>query len=118
MSDKTNQATPTPKHTPGPWRISGIGKFEITSEVSKVPIVNWMGFDDSNRKTHEHWANAALIARAPSLLAENEKLRGLLTKSLELAQKVKADHGWQSAYDLCDEITAALSGEQEGTPLK
>lgn len=58
-----------------PWNHYRQGEsIEVRSVWEKTPIVAWLGFDDSNRDTEQHSANAALIAAAvnilPSLLAE------------------------------------------------
>jgi len=72
----TNQA----KHTPGPWKIrhfaGDLGKDE--PQIATLPdsdgfgrpiaTVNYLGAD-------ERQANAALIASAPDLLAERDRLR-------------------------------------------
>lgn len=55
--------------TPGPWRFWREGRFCEVASNSKTPIVPFGGFDDSDRKLQEHFANAALIAHAPADLA-------------------------------------------------
>ncbi len=57
------------KHTPGPWNTIKRDRLtEIRPACSPLPVVNWQGFDDSNRPLDEHRANARLIAAAPDLL--------------------------------------------------
>ena len=58
-------------HTPGPWEQSDEEIYAGSHLVAEA----WRGFVIPDE---ERLANAALIARAPELLAENEKLRGLL----------------------------------------
>lgn len=106
MSDKTNQATPTPERA-----------FEFFDRLD-----TFQGM--SQFEVWEHgvlWADRTNKPDA-SLLAENEKLRGLVERTkihLEYVSKYYENPvNKQKALDLLDEITAALSGEQEGTPLK
>lgn len=76
----------TAQHTPGPWQI-GYGGMDgddfatITSKFAEYPICQLepQGYNK---------ANAALIARAPDLLAENQRLREALIELEALAYQV------------------------------
>ena len=68
------------KHTPGPWQVSG--SSIVAGEICIAAIEDDGGYE---APYDEREANAALIARAPELLAENaalkadnERLRGEL----------------------------------------
>ena len=62
MSEKPDQFK---GHTPGPWRVAnGVQIRSHRDQIAKV----WM------MRNGEGNANAALIAAAPSLLADNERL--------------------------------------------
>lgn len=62
------------KHTPGPWRVSQHGRFFDVLSSEKTPIVKWAGFDDCDRATQEHVANARLMAAAPEMLEALEQI--------------------------------------------
>lgn len=79
----------TAKHTPGPWKIR-----ELTCEDHRG--MGWV--EDANGRDiaccgaaelwlYENRANAALIARAPELLAENDKLKEQLREMVEALRK-------------------------------
>lgn len=84
-------------HTPAPWRVGGNlkGFFDVRTDTTAPPIVNWMGFDDSWRLREEHLANARLIAAAPELLAacrRAEQLAASLERELGDWDAVDAGH--------------------------
>ena len=58
------------KHTPGPWRYEA-----NTKTIRSVPSNYWIATMDSWDGAVNHTANAALIAQAPDLLAERDRLR-------------------------------------------
>ena len=74
------ESKPTAKHTPGPWdnrsRVTVIRHTETGEWLAEV----------GGRSTQEARENATLIARAPDLLAENERLRAQLATLREAAQ--------------------------------
>lgn len=73
-------------HTPGPWKVFfDAGIIEVTAN-DEIPVVNWQGFDDSNRPFGVHVENAKLIASAPELYAEVERLRKELEGKRQLHQ--------------------------------
>jgi len=74
----------TAQHTPGPWAVyqptDRAGNFssqrpEIVAGDTVIAELRWNG----NSEPHVA-ANAALIARAPDLLAENGRLREALAQ--------------------------------------
>ena len=105
----TVPACPEGEHTPGPWKVTGgfcglppsigamreRGSFDICTEV----------FGDEHAL-----ANAALIARAPDLLAENARLRAALQQLFNCvplsvegpdpeSKIVTSVAYWRAAYD-------------------
>ena len=71
-------------HTPGPWEVMGAGpmNYPYAIRASHVPLDKPGAIRDITRwgaismpSSSEGRANAALIAAAPSLLAENQRLR-------------------------------------------
>lgn len=72
-------------HTPGPWFVDSYGQeIYAKDKRGKVVVVP--------EKSIKHDANATLIARAPDLLAENERLRaernGLAKQNAELIERL------------------------------
>jgi len=74
------------KHTPGPWIVTeydGKGPMEVQSTENPgatLALVYAEHFEQIG-------PNAELIARAPELLKENERLRTALEKALKGAQE-------------------------------
>ena len=91
------------RHTPGPWTVHNtLGRsLDICWRVPDGPICH-MRWSDGLRPVVEERiaADARLIARAPDLLAENDRLRAV---NAELATAVKA---MQAA---CDEWAAEFT---------
>lgn len=61
----------TTKHTPGPWRASGIDVLAVEHDQTKASPVICRGERDqfdAGLMTAEQLANAALIAAAPEML--------------------------------------------------
>jgi len=60
------------QHTPGPWKIKivdgGYTKFELLNRPDSI---------------EQAWANARLIEAAPSMLAENKRLREALENAID-----------------------------------
>lgn len=114
--------------TPGPWRAYRARlrpKFgPIVNEVQcdDLPIVTWLGFDESRRSVAQHTANAVYIASfdpptALALLAEVERLkrdasmwelqlRGASGLIYDIEQAVP---GWRAYRDLADAVTCRLA---------
>jgi hypothetical protein len=85
---------PTEGHTPGPWEVEklrdGYG-YAVVTEAGGCYIAPHIGvgsgsYDSTSAaEDTERSANAALIALAPVLKAENEKLRAALQAVAEFA---------------------------------
>ena len=75
----TDQNKPS-EHTPGPWSIDNHSTadkdFAIDGATSFGNVIAYIYFDDCDHEEQD--ANAALVARAPELLAENERLKEAL----------------------------------------
>ena len=86
------------KHTPGPWKAHRgyVGPGAGTNR-KRVAAVLWEG-----RGRTEYAANARLIASAPTLLAENVRLREALTPFAESVVRV-AENELGEEYMQCDE---------------
>ncbi len=94
------------KHTPGPWRVGkpyGTWAVEITTADGAWQIA---AVRNAKRVRRDDWvpvpegvANAALIADAPRLQAEHEKVGRLLAKLATI--------GWLCRQDF-DEALAAV----------
>src|SRR5260221_9846066 len=97
------------KHTPGPWKVyhaalrpqfSSNKIIEIQSDHAKA-IVQWMGFDDSDRSKKTHLANAQLMAAAPDMLAALKAVAPIVAREGD-------GEAEQAAYDaLCVAIAKA-----------
>ena len=78
--------TNTEKHTPGPW-VADIGKTYIA--VHSADLMHTIYIDtEAQYRRDVKAANAALIARAPDLLAQNKRLRAALEN---LAYRLEVD---------------------------
>lgn len=68
------------KHTPGPWKLSQLGKIKILTNIESKQgrfIATCGGFQnttDSENTNNENEANAKLIILAPEMLETLEKL--------------------------------------------
>lgn len=104
-------------YTPGPWLAAtkdnldtdGAGVFAHNKAGLPyyIALCRYMGSGDPSRAI----ANARLIADAPRLAEENEKLRGILVLILDAATHQAT--GW-SMEDIADECKAALAGREAG----
>lgn len=67
----------TNKHTPGPWQVNKKVKttVETCADGQGINIIADCSDVDGIRSRAEDQANAALIAQAPDLLAERDRLR-------------------------------------------
>lgn len=89
---KTKMNTQT-KHTPGPWYVEKgwleAGRISVTALVSKTSASVERGVVCSTDGTpfrEQEEANAALIASAPSLLAELERVKAALNQIAAIAE--------------------------------
>ncbi len=77
------------QHTPGPWQVfkaqeSATMSVNDSTDNHHRPIVHWLGFDDNgDMKWAEKLANAKLIVSAPTLAADNERLREVLKEFVD-----------------------------------
>ena len=68
-------------HTPGPWHLEDHGHTFIVSKPGDGYITRKVCvMDGSTMAAFAQKANAELIAAAPSLLAENERLREIVAR--------------------------------------
>jgi hypothetical protein len=97
MTDTTHKPS---EHTPGPWRrVCHRDGSESIEGSGNIAIV-WL------HPTRKHnSANAALIARAPELLAENERLK----EALEVAKCDLFNAGYDPTGEAVCRIESALS---------
>lgn len=119
------------KPTPGPWeleddsqQIDGIGRVKMCRVVAPngdvvVEFSNTgcseIGYEDDPDYGGEHYdhqaiANAELIARAPDLLAENEKLKAALRAVLETSPRDTPFSWCQIKLAKCNKIAADALG--------
>lgn len=84
MSNQTN------KHTPGPWRVEGTMPMRIDSAEGHVakPLAR------DGMSPEQYQANARLIAEAPTLKAENERLQELNAELLEALEVTERRIQW------------------------
>ena len=101
------------QHTPGPWRPGTIknGEFHFDIYAGSSSIVATArrlgpGAGDIKRSL-EHSANAALIASAPTLAAENKRLREAASELLVAIGLPLCSHHLASPVDA---LRAALAG--------
>jgi hypothetical protein len=86
-----------PQPTPGPWSVSGDGKILGPRDGCSHVIIAAMPVWWSNQSPGSHAsqdvqaANAALIAHAPDLIAEVERLRAALTIAQNDCDTIAAD---------------------------
>lgn len=118
--------TPTAKHTPGPWSVGPIIHYSrdgraITGDIPSVSMAGGcralvVGLGASGL---ECAANAALIASAPDLLAERDRLRAVnaelvaaLKEALAVWPRYNPDH-WPLLADAHAAARAALRRAEE-----
>lgn len=84
-------------HTPGPWRVyhallrpqfPGNKIIEIQDDHGRA-IVQWVGFDNSDRLKQTHLANAHLMAAAPTMLKMMKAVRPILANFAENDENLK-----------------------------
>ncbi len=94
--------------TPGPWRTShGV---VLVGPGGGTTIAR--AYDRGDKKGEEHLANARLIAAAPDLLAENERLRELLERAANALDPIR--HPTMTAEDELVENDIARTLGREG----
>ena len=95
--------------TPGPWRYTTDGRVFGCCAHEWNKGLNMMT-EPFVAATTENQANAALIASAPDLLAENERLRALLTRLVgEYESRSDGRYHYQMFPGDLAEIRAALA---------
>lgn len=99
----------TAHHTPGPWETSKVCRTIYVEARLGFGMMQEVAACGPTEGAGEQEANAALIARAPTLLAENDRLRALLERTISLL----GDGGDIQTLpsDLAQDIRAALAGE-------
>lgn len=116
------------KHTPGPWKRSIRGGMITTSDEPLIceNICQILGDYNNDSQTI---ANADLIASAPSLLEENQKLKDSLVRkeavakesdrlSKEIADGLRKDNQrLREALEKIDVCTESASPDREATLL-
>lgn len=105
------------QHTPGPWEAPG------RDDDDYVICATVKGKRRTLAHIHDHdllgidaEANAALIARAPELAAENERLRALLADALKLVKQVDGKptkRVLERLYTLEERIQKAIAAAKE-----
>ena len=96
------------KHTPGPWKIQGNGT--LLHPVSGRPLTTTrietsLGTFEVMDETNEPGWNAILIASAPTLLSENQRLR----EALERIDCIAMCDGLEAMKPFCELDTLTLS---------
>ena len=67
-----------PKFTPGPWWVLHEGSSEVSAQADGTCIC-YLNFDPlPKEETKKHLANACLIAAAPDMYAELERIADVL----------------------------------------
>lgn len=78
-------------HTPGPWFFTGL---KIHAKDAEMPGIPWVIAHVSDDAFYEGLnpaaPNSALLAAAPELLAENERLRDALAEILQVVPRIDA----------------------------
>lgn len=94
------------KHTPGPWYVD-IDRAICAASLAKGMwrgVVAEVALPTHERGNQEREANAALIASAPTLKAENERLRGKYDELLARASRWMQAHHTYEMKDLHGEV--------------
>lgn len=91
------------KHTPGPWRVNAIKGNRIVGDET-APQFDKLQINNSNMTVATVYRprDARLIASAPELLAERDRLRAENTRLREALRVA------------CDHMEAALQGDPRG----
>lgn len=76
------------KHTPGPWRITNYGEKFIHIEGGMNGICR---IPHEGKSIEENEANARLIASAPDLLIERDRLKAVNAELLEALKEADID---------------------------
>lgn len=97
------------EHTPGPWKVyhrllrpqfPGSKIIEVQDDNGNA-VVQWAGFDNSDRLKKTHLANARLIAAAPRMLKMMKACRSVLANFAE------GDENMKLYDDFCNAIAKA-----------
>lgn len=106
------------KHTQGPWHVNkidpGFGtvyEYEIWADYWPVKKANLIGVVSSRGYSTEDEANARLIAAAPTVVEERDRLKEINANLLAaLWLYVTLDNDHRAGCDLWDEDWAACHG--------
>jgi hypothetical protein len=99
------------KHTSGPWKVyhaalrpqlSNKKIIEIQSDHGNA-IVQWSGFDNSERLQKTHLANAHLMAAAPDMLAVLRRIDACFSR-------LQCNHNETSVFKALDDAIAKAEG--------
>lgn len=103
------------KHTKEPWHTFCLGTSAEVRAAPKPPVVNWMGFDDSDRPMQEHEANAHRIvacvnalAAYPDPAAAVAALEGCATAIRRALADEESGKGWGPDVTVCGYLREAL----------
>lgn len=93
------------KHTPGPWAIGGLDRRGFREIDSESADRSWYGFAEvavmlDGAPSEEGLANARLIAAAPDMLAELQRLKTVLNQA-----------GYSTA--VTDEVIEKATGKEQ-----
>lgn len=111
----------TAQHTPGPWihtpfslRYLSVHADSGDPHDSRGRIClldEWTHAGQGNiqRNRAEVEANAALIARSPTLLAENQQLRAIVQEAYDMAEQDRKATGDARIAALCHVLRSALT---------
>ena|ERR1700731_784455 len=97
------------KHTPGPWKVyhAALRPPPFNSMIIEIQdadaraVVQWAGFDNSDRLKKTHLANAKLIAAAPKMLRAMKAVKPILMNFCE------SDEDCERYDEFCDAIAKA-----------
>lgn len=85
------------KHTPGPWAVNPINaQVDAFKDGEAIPVCRML-WPTTERSAAETEANAHLIAAAPELLAERDRLREVNAALLAALERVERE--WVNPYD-------------------
>jgi hypothetical protein len=103
------------KHTPGPWTTvcNARGTHGVYGPDNEYVAETLAPHLAATRTEAEIAANAALIASAPDLLAENARLRTALTSALAILVQLQ-DAGHPVHVEIAEARAALAPAKQEG----
>ena len=98
--------------TPGPWRYDKRGEILIGANGQHVVV--WGSGISFGSRSNETESNAALIADAPRLYAENVKMRALLAEMRdELSPGATGGNDYHDAWEVFGKKIEAIFAEEE-----